>query len=377
MATSDASGHPVAGVCDPAFASVRDTFAALLAEGEETGGAVAVAVDGRMVVDCWGGTADPAAGRPWTRDTIVDVYSAGKPIVALCALRLVDDGRVDLDTTLASLWPAFARHGKESVTLRQALSHQAGVMGIRDTLLPTDALFDWSTMADAVAAERPWWPPGEGVGEHALTYGHLIGEVVRRVDGRTLGRFLAEDVAGPLALEVAVGLDADACDRAATLRWAPGYPQPPGPPATARAQALANPPGALDLAVVNGTAWRRAEIPAVNLHATARGLARFYAFLGAGGAIGGGRLLAGGLVDEMLTEQARGHDRFVEEVVRWGLGVQLDADVLGPEAGHGGLGGSVGLLALGPRVALAYVTARLGDFDRVDRVAEALRDALG
>ena len=372
--TGDATVH---GTCDPAFGTVREVFADLVATSHETGGAVSVFADGRCVVDCWGGTADPATGRAWERDTLVDVYSTGKPLVAACLLRLVDRGAVDLDTAVASVWPDFAAGGKEAVTLRQALSHQAGVMGIRGRLLPPEALYDWDRMVAAIAAERPWWPPGTAVGEHALTYGHLVGEVVRRVDGRRLGRFLAEEVADPLGIDVAVGLDAQGCRRAATLRWAPGYPQPMGPPGSARIQALANPPGALDLDVVNGDGWRQAEIPAVNLHATARGVARFYAFLGAGGMLGDGRLLSAVLTDEMLTEQARGHDRFVDDTVRWGLGVQLDEDVLGPEAGHGGVGGSVGLLALGSGVTLGYVTADLGDFDRVDPIATALRDALG
>lgn len=363
---ADVSGH-----VDSAFVAVQDAFAGLVADGTETGGAVAVWVDGREVVNLWGGEASP--GRPWRPDTLVNVYSTGKPLLSLAVLLLVERGVVDLDAPLARYWPEFAAGGKEDATVRHALAHAAGVMGIR-TPLPAEALFDWERMAAAVAAEPAWWVPGEAVGEHAVTYGFLLGELIRRVDGRGPAAVLATELARPWGLDAGWALSPSDQRRCATLTWQAGHPEDLGDPDAA--QALGNPPGVRDLAVVNGPAWRAAEVPAVNLHATARAIARCYAGLLEGGRLGDVRLLGDGLVTELTTVQARGYDRFVGEEVAWGLGVQLDDEEPWPGFGMGGIGGSVGFAVPRAGLAIAYVTARLGDFDRVDAVMDALAVSL-
>ena len=353
------------------YEAVRDAFAEGFDRRGERGAATAGFVDGRPVVDLWGGTADDD-GRPWTRDTLVHLFSVTKPFVAACALVLVDRGDLALDAPVAEVWPEFGQAGKGGVTLRDLLAHQAGLLTLTDDQ-PAEALLDWSRMTALLAAEPPAWPPGTRAGEHALHFGHLVGEAVRRVAGERLGGVLAEQVAGPWGLDVHVGLRPAEEARTATLvdpggAWRSGLLR--SGDALYR-RALDNPPGLLDVDVVNSRAWRAAEIPAVNGHGTARGVAAFYGGLAAGGVLDGTRLLSEAGLREALETQAEGNDVLLGRPVRWGLGFQLEDDGFG----LGGIGGSVGW---GDRTAgsgFAYVTRRMGDHDRADAVEQALVDA--
>jgi CubicO group peptidase (beta-lactamase class C family) len=252
------------------FESVRDAFAEVLAVQPGTGAAVAAWHEGRWVVDLWGGRGDVAGDRPWHSDSIVMPYSVTKPFAAVCVLVLVDRGLIDLDAPVHRYWPGF----RAPADVRHLLSHQAGIVSL-DEPTPTEAFYDWHRLCGLLAAQEPAWPPGGAHGESAMFYGHLVGELVRRVDGRTLGRFLRDEVCGPHGLEFFVGLTAaeqartvDVTGLDETFRRTNSANRP-----GLYARAVSNPPGLQDAAGVNGAAWRAAEIPAVNGHGTARGVA--------------------------------------------------------------------------------------------------------
>ena len=188
---------PVRGVCDPRFEAVREAFAENFATRGENGAAVCVVVNESVVVDLWGGSADAGRSRPWRRETLVNVFSVGKAMAALCVHRLVGQGRLDVDDPVARYWPEFAAAGKQDVTVRQVLSHQAGLPAVRRRL-PEGAMLDWETMTLALAEQEPWWKPGTAHGYHVNTFGFLVGELVRRITGKTLGSVFRDEVAGPL-----------------------------------------------------------------------------------------------------------------------------------------------------------------------------------
>src|SRR5271168_718602 len=214
----------IEGTCDPKFSRVKDAFAENFEKRSEVGAAAAVVLDGKSVVDIWGGHADKAATRLWTRDTLVNVYSTTKGVTAICAHRLVDKGLLDIDAPVAKYWPEFAQAGKDKLPVRFLLSHRAGLPAIRKTL-PPEALYDWKTMTDAIAAQEPWWVPGTKHGYHAITYGWLVGEVVRRASGKTLGTYFRDEIVAPLGLDAHIGLDAKHDSRISNI-----IPSPPPKP---------------------------------------------------------------------------------------------------------------------------------------------------
>ena len=269
-------------------------------------------------------------------------------------------------TRVASVWPEFAQAGKERVTIRQALCHQAGLIALR-ALQPAETLLDWDEMCRLLAAEPPWWEPGTGHGEHALFYGHICGELVRRSDGRSLGRFWHDEIALPWRLDLHVGLNREQLARTVDVEG--GIDVGGG---DLRRLALNNPPGLLDLSVVNGTRWRAAEIPAVNGHGTAMAVARFYAGLIGGGELDGVRLVSADTVAAMTAGELTARDVVVGEEITWGLGVWVDNDGFG----MGGLGGSLGMADPALGVAEAYVTRYLAGYERAEAVDTALRAAL-
>ncbi|MBL7498491.1 beta-lactamase family protein [Frankia sp. CNm7] len=359
-----APAHAVGGTVAAGFEPVRDAFERVIATAAGTGAAVAAWHDGSWIVDLWGGAADAAGTTAWGRDSIVMPYSVTKPFAAVCALLLVDGGQLDLDAQVRRYWPGFAA----PATVRHVLAHQAGLVAL-DRALPTEALFDWELICATLAAQQPLWTPGTAHGESALFYGHLVGELVRRVDGRTLGQFLREEVSGPLGLDFTIGLGPaeqaraveitglDAAFREGLLAGRPDlYPR-----------AIGNPPGIQDGAVVNSAALRAAEIPAVNGHGTARAVAGLYA------ALLSGRLLRQDLLAEASTAQCSGPDRVMGGPNAWGLGFGVDEDGFG----MGGLGGSIGWASQAGHYAYAFVTGSMGDHSRADAVENALRDCLG
>jgi CubicO group peptidase (beta-lactamase class C family) len=346
----------VSGQVAAGFEPVREAFGAVLAAQEGTGAAVAVWHAGDWVVDLWGGRASVAGDRTWQRDSLVQPYSVGKPFAAVCALLLAARGRLDLDAPVARYWPEF----QAPATVRHLLSHQAGVVALSDPA-PTEVLYDWDRLCALLAAQQPAWPPGTTHGESALFYGHLVGEVVRRVDGRRPGRFLREELP---ALDFHVGLDAAEQARAVELT---GFAALAGGdhPALYDA-AVGNPPGLLDPAVVNGPAWRAAEIPAVNGHGTARGVASLYA------ALLRGELLPAALLREATTAHCAGPDAVMGSDISWGLGFAVDEDGYG----MGGLGGNYAGASTTGQYAIAFLTGTLGDFSRLLTVENALRAVL-
>jgi CubicO group peptidase (beta-lactamase class C family) len=352
------------------FEGVREAFADAFATGGEVGAAVAAIVDGRVVVDLWGGSARDD-GTPWRGDTIVNVYSATKPVAALCLVLLVDRGQAGLDDPVDRYWPEFAAAGKASVTIRQALAHQAG-LDLFERPLGPDALLEWRQATALLAGAPPRWEPGSTHGEHAAFYGHLVGELVRRVDGRSLGRFLHEELARPWQLDFHVGLGPEQLVRAADLVDPGGaFRRETLASGGAYRLALDNPPALLDLAVVNSERWRRAEIPAVNGHGTALALARFYEGLAGGGVLDGERLVSAELAAETTRPQRTGPDEVLGRDVAWGLGVQVDPDGFG----LGGIGGSAGWWDR-RGYAFGYVTRRLGTHDRAEALDAAVAAAL-
>jgi CubicO group peptidase (beta-lactamase class C family) len=362
------------GWCDPGFTAVRDAFAANFADRGETGAAACLVVHGTVVADLWGGWADQAQGRPWQRDTLVNVFSVGKGLIAACTARLIGERRLDPDAPVARYWPEFAAAGKTDVTLRQLLSHQAGLPALRDPL-PDGSMLDWSVMISALAAEPPWWPPGSGHGYHVNTFGFLAGEVIRRVTGTTVGTMLRDEIAVPLGADVHIGLPAAQHARVAEFAWpvpptpaaAPWSSGPPAAPVTQRmiANAYANPASLSGLGVVNTAAWRSAEVPSANAHATAAGVAGVYAALAGGGTVDGVRVVDSRALADAVAEQVYGEDLVLRRPSRFGLGFQLTQPERplgpGPRAfGHFGAGGSVGLCDPDAGVAFGYVTREMG-----------------
>jgi CubicO group peptidase (beta-lactamase class C family) len=357
----------VHGECAPRFAAVRDAFAANFEAGREVGASFAATVDGRLVVDLWGGFADGARARPWARDTIVNTFSTTKAMTALCAHLLVDRRELDLDAPVARYWPEFAAAGKASLPVRHLLTHQAGLAALRDPL-PLDALYDWPRMTAALAAEKPWWEPGSASGYHAMTFGFLVGEVLRRITGKTLGTFLRDEVTGPLGADFHVGLAREDDGRVAEMippsadeRAAAGAAATIAPDSLL-GKVMGNPP--LDPAVANRPAWRRAELPAANGHGNARSVARILAALACGGSLDGVRLLGAEALARATTEQWLGRDLVLGIPMRWGLGFMLASATLPLGSsmhafGHGGWGGSLGVADPDARVSWAYVMNKM------------------
>ena len=348
------------GTVQPPFEPVRQAFAAVLQEQRGTGAAVAVWLDGRWIVDLWGGTANASGTRMWQWDSIVQPYSVTKPFAALCALRLIDRGSLDLDALVQRYWPEFLA----PATVRHVLSHQAGVVAL-DVQTSTDSFYDWGHMCALLAAQQPQWPPGTAHGESALFYGHLVGELVRRVDGRTLGRFLRDEVCAPLALDFTVGLTPEEQSRAVDLTCFDQLEPASGTDLYGRA--VGNPPGSRDPAVVNSAVWRAAEIPAINGHGTARGVAGLYA------ALLSGELLSPALLHETMSVQCSGIDAVFSHHNSWGLGFALDDQGFG----MGGLGGNYGGACTQGRYAIGFVTGTMGGPARGERVENVLRGCLG
>jgi CubicO group peptidase (beta-lactamase class C family) len=376
------------GNCDPRFAPVREAFADNFKSRGDVGAAVAVTIDGKPVVDLWGGYADKARTRPWGRDTIVNVYSATKGVAATCLNRLVDQGRVDLDAPVARYWPEFAQAGKERLPVRWLLSHRAGLPAVRKPL-PPDALLRWDVMTTALAEQEPWWEPGTKHGYHALTFGHLVGEVVRRVSGKSVGAYCREEIAGPLGLDFHIGLEAREDSRCAEVIAAP--PPPPGQhnpladaakdPQSITAKAVNNPPGALKLDTINSRAWRGAEIPAANGHTNARALSRFYATLARGGELDGVRILSPEQIERCRTQESDGIDAVLSVPMRFGLGYRLTqpAAKYGPNPhsfGHTGAGGSLGFADPDAKLGFAYTMNQMGSQLLLDPRVAALLEAI-
>lgn len=359
----------IQGHADARFEPVRAAFAENFTSRDEHGAAVCLVVEGKTVIDLWGGWADEAATRPWQQDTLVDIFSVGKALVATCAARLVGQGRLDFDDRVSRHWPEFAAEGKDAVTVRQLLSHQAGLPAIRDPL-PDEAIYDWGRMCDALATHEPWWPPGEGHGYHVNTLGFLAGEVVRRITGSSMGAWFRDEIAGPLGADVHIGLPVSEHGRVAEFLWPMDPPEAadPGNPVGTDAMTFNtyfNPPGLSGAGTVNTPEWRGAEIPSTNGHGTAGGVARAFEALATGGTVDGVRVVEREPLEEATAEAVYGDDLVLGRPSRFGLAVQLPQPerTFGPSPrafGHFGAGGSVGFADPDHGVAFAYLMNRMG-----------------
>lgn len=380
---------PVAGRWDPAFAGVRDAFRRNFAEHDELGAAACIFVGGRCVVDLWGGHRERERKSPWREDTLVNAWSVGKGVTAMLALALVERGDLDLDAPLARIWPEIAAEGKGATTLRHVLSHRAGLPGVREPL-PDGAMLDWRRTCDVLAGQRAYWPPGERHGYHVMTYGFLVGEAIRRATGQRIGEALRRELTGPLGADFHVGLAASEHDRVATMGDYTVVPRTRAQwesifPATGDDEhdhmvwhAYFNPPDGTGVGRVNTPAWRSAEIPSANAHATARSVAALYQ----------GLLEGRWLSAELRAEAARIHSDGVDAVLgrpsRFGLGFQLaqPSRPLGPNEGafgHYGHGGGLGFVDPAASVAFGYLTNRPGarwQTPRTQNLIDALYAAL-
>jgi CubicO group peptidase (beta-lactamase class C family) len=360
-------GTPLFGHTDPAFARVCDAFANNFTTHGEKGAAVTITVNGKVVVDIWGGYRNAAQTDPWRENDIVNFFSVSKALCTICALQLVDQGKLDLDAPVARYWPEFAQGSKERVTTRQLLCHQGGLPSLREPL-PEGAALDWNAITGALARQEPWWTPGTAHGYHVNTFGFLIGEIVRRITGKSIGTYLRDHIAQPLGADVHIGLPVSEHHRVAEYLWPTtntGGGAMPTAEQAMRFNAYWNPPGFSGGGWVNRPEWRSAEVPSTNGHGSARGVARVYAALANGGSIEGIHVISKDVLAEATREHSNGHDLINDRPSRFGLGFQLTQPErpLGPNKGafgHFGAGGSLGYCDPEAGIAFAYVTNDMG-----------------
>lgn len=370
---------PFGGACSARFEPVRRAFEAGFVRHDELGAAVSVVVDGELVVDLWGGHRDEARSQPWERDTLVTIFSITKAVTSVCLAMLMERGRLDPSARVTDFWPEFGTAGKDAITVAELLSHRAGLPALRAPL-ETDAHVDWQRMTEALAAERPWWRPGRRIGYHVLTWGWLAGELLRRIDGRPLGRFLREEIAEPLGLDLHLGTPASLDARIAPIAsGAAPIPQGVIPYwlrtpwwMPMRLRIFTNPPQ--KEAKLDSRAWRGAEIPASNGIANARSLARLFGILAQGGESDGILLAGGEALARATREEAAGREVVFGLPSRFGLGFMLASSALhlGPSPrayGHTGAGGALAFADPDARVGFAYVPNRPHRQDR--RIASA------
>lgn len=343
-------------ITPPRFAALKAEFDKHLADGEELGVRFSVVENGETVFDAWGGFADRERTRPFDDRTLTPVFSTTKAIAALLIARLVDAGKLAYAQPVAEVWPEFAANGKGTVTVEQVMSHQAGLPGFLEPMDPAD-WFDWDLICSKLAAMAPMWPPGTASGYHAITFGYLAGEIFRRVDGRTMGTALREDIAAPLGLDLFIGLPDAEFARVASLekpKSAAKFGLITDPIRAAFLTRWAAPGGR------GGDAWRRAEIPSANGHATALSLAVLMGALADGGKIGERTILSPAGVGALAAERIHGRDLVLPYEVSWGAGVMRNGEggVYGPNPnsfGHSGWGGSCAFADPERGIAMAYV----------------------
>ncbi len=361
-------GAVVAGHCDRRFTDLAAAFAQEISSGGELGAAIAINIDGEMVVDIWGGYADRAKTRQWDRDTIVNVFSSTKNITSLAALLLIDRGSLDPFAPVATYWPEFAANGKQDVEVRHVLSHTSGVSGWELPFTLED-VYDWGKATGHLAAQAPWWAPGTASGYHAVTSGHLIGEMVRRVTGMTLKEFVRTEIAQPLDADIQIGALPEDDSRIAELIPPPPLDVPldavPEDHPMRKTFGMLAPDGEAAMAAQT-TAWRRADIGAANGHGNARSLVRALSAISLGGRANGVRVLKPDTIDLIFQEQANGIDLVLGMPARWGIGYALPKYEAVPDIPNGkicywgGWGGSMVVMDLDRRMTFSYVMNKMG-----------------
>ncbi len=373
------------GTCDERFESVREALARNLDSGEELGASLTLDIDGDILIDVWGGFRDQDRTVPWTQDTITNVWSTTKTVTSLAALMLADRGELDVDAPVARYWPEFAANGKQDVLVRHVMSHASGVSGLDQPAVVED-LYDWQESTSRMAAQAPWWEPGTASGYHALNYGHLVGEVVRRISGSTLKQFVAEQIAGPLGADFQIGAAEGDWGRIADV-----VPPPPLPfdlaaldPASPAVRTITGPAPMAEAA--NTPGWRGADLGAVNGHGNARSVARVMSAVARGGEVDGVRLLGEETIDLIFREQQNGIDLVLGTPLRFGIGYGLplrDAVPWIPDEKicfWGGWGGSMIVMDVGRRMTLSYMMNKMGagviGSERSNEYGQAIYDAV-
>jgi len=372
----------VHGTCDDRFEGVRSALAGSLDRGADVGASVAVYLDGEPVVDIWGGFVDPERSAPWSADTLTNVWSTTKTMTFLCALMLADRGELDFHAPVARYWPEFAAAGKGGVEVRHLMSHTAGLSGWTEPLSPED-LADWEKCTRLLAAQEPWWEPGSASGYHAVTQGYLIGEVVRRITGVSVGKWFAGEVAGPLGADFFIGLPASEDPRVSFVIPPPPIDIDALNPSELALRTFTNP--LIDAALTREAWWRRAEIPAANGHGNARSVGTVQSIIAGRGEARGMRLLSERGCDVIFEEQANGTDLVLGVPLRFGMGYGLAGELLpiGPRACYwGGYGGSLVVMDQDTRLTVAYVMNRMetglvGDIRGATIVLEAAAAVVG
>ncbi|HWA63476.1 MAG TPA: serine hydrolase domain-containing protein [Caulobacteraceae bacterium] len=351
----------VRGFTRDRFAGVKSAFEANLAGGADLGASFAATHEGETVVDIWGGWADEAKTRPWEKDTIVNVYSTTKTMTALTALLVADRGELDFDAPVAKYWPQFAANGKSQVKVSHLMSHSAGLSGWKEPITTAD-LYDWDKVCALLAAQAPFWEPGTASGYHAITQGYLVGEVVRRITGKSLGTVFREEIAEPLGADFHIGLSAEHDPRVADL-----VPPPPGTAIGDGEQSelsrnMSSNPG-VDPLDTRTRAWRAAEIPAAGGHGNARSIAEIHALLANGGVAKGKRLMSEAGCRKALELQIEGTDLIFNAPAKFGLGFGLPGAMVplpNPNSMFwGGYGGSLVVIDFDQRTTFAYAMNKM------------------
>ncbi|MFX1406220.1 MAG: serine hydrolase domain-containing protein [Promethearchaeota archaeon] len=372
------------GYCDDRFEKVKETFAKNFQLGLEIGASFAVMLEGKMVVDLWSGFTDAAQTQPWQEDTIVNVFSTTKVMTALCVHILVDKGLIDLDAPVANYWPEFAQAGKKELPVRYLLSHTAGLPGF-DKEINIDVLYDWNQIVDLLASQKPWWKPGSRSGYHSITFGYLLGEIIRRVTGKSVGTFFMEEVAQPLNIDFHIGLSEEDQSRVAEII-------PPDDSVSkfkmflfklffkTTFKVMFNP--VLLNKDFNSPNWRAAEIPASNGHGNARSIAKVGAVIACGGQLDNKRILSFPTIENAIKEQIHGRDIVIfRQPKSWGLGFGLSHDIYlqGPRSFYwSGLGGSYCIMDLEKKLSISYAMNKMRLFDepRGESLAQAVWDVI-
>ncbi len=381
----------IKGTCNEKFAAVREAFEENFSAGGEVGATVCATVDGETVVDLWAGHQDKRRTRPWEQDTIVTVYSTTKTMAALVMLMLADRGEIDFYEPVAKYWPEFGQNGKEDIEVRHVMAHSAGLAGT-DVDVGPDGLYSQDKMAETLAAQKPWWDDRSQSGYHGMTQGYLQAEIVRRVTGKTLGTFFADEIAGPLDADFFIGVPPEKDDQVCIIipaddggddeDFEKAIAEMFGGRDSVGFRSFARPRAAPDAA---GTeAWRRAEIPAANGHGNARSVANVHRIIALGGEVDGRRFMSREGVERIFDKQTEGTDLVLGVPTVFGMGFGLAGGFmqLGPRGcSWGGAGGSLAIIDTDARTTFAYVMNQMvvtvvGD-ERSRRLQAAFESSLG
>ncbi len=384
-----ASNPAIHGYCHPQFSAVRRLFMENFIDSGEVGASVSLCMHGEPVVNLWAGHTSWTRLQRWKEDTLVNIFSGTKGVTAICALMLVDRGLLDLDVPVAQYWPAFAQKGKAHIPVKWVLNHKAAVTGVRRRLLGR-SLYNWKTMSNALAAQQPWWEPGSKHGYHALSYGWIMGEIIKSITGKTVGQFVADEIAQPLDIDLHIGMDKKEHSRIAPIILPVGIPEVADTwrligacvtnPLGVSSSAILNP---ITIATgVNSKQWRSGEIPAANAHCTALALAKLYGALAFGGDAQEKPLVSADTLRFATEESSFGHDYVLKMDTRFSMGFMLnqkaEAGRFGPgkrSFGHNGAGGSFAFADPDVGLSYGYVMNRMGSYLLMDPRSQRLIDA--